>query len=183
MKHAVKAELSQRAVRSRGYSLVEVALCVVIVGGLFAAAMHTLGASRLGERQTIEHARAHALAQGLMDEILSRSYAPSDGDTTSTGGENGGMREYYNYVGDYDGWVSHPPRKRDGTVIGGFDDWTRRVDVAWVDPSNPEQVLDDDSGLKRITVTVQRGEAILARTVALRSRATDKARPSGAIAP
>ena len=62
-----------------GYSLVEVMVSVVIVGGLFFAAVQTLGASRIGTQQITQRAEAHMLAQGLMDEVLGQSYAEADG--------------------------------------------------------------------------------------------------------
>lgn len=152
------------AVRGRrGYSLVEVMICVVIVGGMFAAAVHTLGAVRVGERQTSERTGAHVIAQALLDELTQKPY---------------------DEIQTYDGWSASPPTRLDGTPLDGFETWACHIDVAHVRPGAPDDTTTGgDTGLRRITVRVQHGERVLAELVALRGRGLSKERPTGAIAP
>lgn len=145
-----------------GYSLVEVMICVVIVGGMFAAAVHTLGAVRLGERQTSDRTGAHVLAQALLDEL---------------------SRKPYDQIMDYDGWSASPPTRLDGTPLEGVDDWTCQIHVMNVQANAVNDTTASDTGLMRITVRVQRGEVVLAEVAALRGRGLQKERPTGAIAP
>lgn len=185
MQRASSPSATASTTRQTGYSLVEVMVCVVIVGGMFAAAVHTLGAARLGEQQTTERTRGHMLAHALMDEILRQAYE-DPGDNAVFGpepGEDDGTRLAFDDVDDYHEWSASPPTEADGTALEDFEGWTRRVVVAWVDPADPEQTRTYETGLKRITVTVERGRAKLAEVVALRSRALQKERAPGAAVP
>ena len=145
-----------------GYSLVEVMICTVIVAGMFTAAIHTLGAVRLSERQTVERARAHLLAEALMEEL---------------------WRHAYDELDAFDGWSSAPPTRLDATPLTGFDGWTTEIAVGRVRADTPEQTRTGEYGLRRLTVTVQRNELVLAELSALRGRGLHKERPTGAIAP
>ena len=172
--------------RHAAYSLVEVMITIVIIGGMFVAAMHTLGAARLGQRQTTDRARAHMLAQALMDEILRQAYEEPNGDPLlGLEADEGldGTRSSFDDVDDYDGWSGSPPRARDGRTIAGFELWQRVVTVEFVEPTLPSTTATQDAGLKRIRVAVKRGAATVTEMVALRSRALDARRASGAIRP
>ena len=162
MQRVLRLNAECRATARRGYSLIEVTICVLIVGGMFAAAIHTLGAVRLSERQTLDRSRAHMLAEALMDEMIQQDY---------------------DEVSNYDGRSHSPPIDREGMAMPGFTGWTRNVEVRHVDLDEPDQPVTDDTGLKHITVTVKRGDAMQAQLVALRGRGLHKERPTGAIAP
>lgn len=84
-------------------------------------------------------------------------------------GEDSGNRENFNDVDDYNGWSASPPQDPSGTVLKGLEGWKRQVEVAWVDPSNLGQVVGAESSLKRITVSVYRGNVVAAKLVAVRS--------------
>lgn len=170
------APVRQHATRSRAaaFSLVEVIFALLLVGGVFVAAINTLAASRTTQRITADRARAHMLAQDLMSEILLAHYeepvlSPSFG---PEGSESvGGTRTSFDDVDDYDGWSASPPQQQDGAPVEGYAGLRRSVSVQWIDADQPTEAVQYETGAKRITVQVHRGEARLAELVAVRTQA------------
>ena len=160
---------------ARAFSLAEVAVSVLIVGGLFVAAMNSVGASRTGQFKLDERNRGLLLAQDLMSEILQQAYedpALPPGSFGRGGAESAtGNRSLFNDVDDYHGWTASPPEYKDGSVIPGLDGYGRTVNVRWVGPINLDQVQGSNTGVKRIIVTVQRQSRQVGRLVALRTQA------------
>ncbi|MCK4343309.1 MAG: hypothetical protein KAY37_16465 [Phycisphaerae bacterium] len=155
------------------YTLIEVVISTVVVSVMLVAALHAVGAARLGLRQIGNHSRGVLLAQDLMTEILQQHYADPvyglgsfgvDGDEATTGD-----RSLYDDVDDYDGWQVAPPQYKDGTEITWATEYERLVEVAWVLPSNPQQTSGSETGVKRITVTVSHDGAEVAELTALRT--------------
>lgn len=160
------------------FSLVEVIISVLIVGGVMAAVLNTIGATATIRRMDADRVRGEALAQDMLDEILSQNYE-DDGEAAGsfglTGGESAtGDRSTFDDVDDYDGWSMSPPERADGTQIAGFTGWKREASVVWVDPSDPDTSSGSDTRLKRITVRVYRGSRQVASATTLRSAALDE---------
>jgi chitodextrinase len=141
----------------RGFSLIEAVMSVLIVGGLFITAMNTLTASKTTELSVCERACGQQLALDMMGEILQQAYqdpvnppvfGPEPGKSTSS-------RSLYTDVDDYKGWSESPPQDKNGTPLAGFDGWSRNVVVDWADPSTLNATSTSNTGIKRITVTVQ----------------------------
>jgi MSHA pilin protein MshD len=170
----------RRATHGHAFSLIEVVVSVLIVGGLAVAVLNTMGATAARRRIDADRARGISLAQDLIDEISAAAYEDPGGADLSFGrgaDETGtGDRSLFDDVDDYDGWSASPPQLRDGTPMTGFDGWTRSVVVRWADPA----VLDADdaaeSGLKRIVVRVHRGGRLVASMTTLRTSAMDASR-------
>ena len=74
----------------------------------------------------------------------------------------------------YDGWNAKPPQYRDGTVIPDRADWRQRVSVTYVTPSNPTQTSATDQGAKRIHVTIEYQDVVLADQYAVFTNTEDK---------
>lgn len=161
----------------RAFSLIEATLSVLIVGGLLAAALSTTGAAAVRRRAEADRARAALLAQDLLAEILAADYADSDAGPDSFGlplDEVGdGSRALFDDVDDYDGWQAGPPQRKDGTELPGLSGWNRRVWVNWAPPDDLDAQGGANTGLKRIRVSVFRGDALLATADALRSQGLD----------
>lgn len=157
------------------FSLVEVTLSVLIVGGMLVAALTTVGASRTSQCTIAERSHGLLLAELLMAEILQQPYQDGDFAQPALGPEPGealaGSRAAFDDVDDYHGWSSSPPRNRDGTAIDWAERYERAVTVAWVNPANPAETWGGLSGVKRITVLVRRGGRRVGQLVALRTRA------------
>ncbi|MBL8764523.1 MAG: hypothetical protein JNM07_09680 [Phycisphaerae bacterium] len=160
-----------RPARRRGFSLVEAAISVVLVGGVVVASLGGISAALRSARAASDRARASQLAGDLMTEILS---CPVDDPLLPSGVTDAPPttvdRRSCNDIDDYAALADTPPKDRDGTPISGYTSWSRRVTVQWVLAATPETPSNADTGLRRITVTVWRNGTELARLVGLRSR-------------
>lgn len=156
--------------RRRGLTIIEVVISTMIVGLMLVSAMNCVGQVIRGRLQTADVARAKALAQQLMTEVLRDAYkdavAPVFGPET---GEITGNRSAFDDVDDYNDWTASPPKDRAGTSIPNLSGWQRSVTVEFVVPTAPATVSGTDQGVKRITVTVSRGGSALAKEVSLRT--------------
>ena len=153
-----------------GFSIVEAAVSVLLVGGLLVAALTAVGASQAGRAIAAERAQGRLLAQGLMAEILAQPYG---GDTLGLEGDEGsaGTRAGFDDADDYRGWQASPPQRPDGTPLEMGSDWDRRVEVVWVRPAAPEVIEASPTGAKRVTVTVRHRGRIVATLAAVRTSA------------
>ena len=164
-----------KAHRRACYTLIEVVISIVIVGTMLVAALHAVGASRLGLQRVGDHSRGTLLAQQLMAEALQREYSEPD-DLPVFGcepGEGGPSRLAFDDVDDYHQWSASPPQRKDGTPIPGHEGWQRSVEVALVASADlglgtpgPET-----GSIKRIAVSVSHNGAIIAELTALRTDA------------
>ena len=160
----------------RGFSLVEVVVAILVLSALLAASLNTDAASASMQPHVADRARARVLALDLLNEARRHPYddpiAGSGLGPSPT--EINGTRSLFNDVDDFNGWSASPPQRADGSVIPGFSGWTRACTVDYVSLSNPNTVVGSDSGVKRITVTVHRGNQPMAAVTGIRTRALDK---------
>lgn len=161
-----------RGVR-RGFSMVEAAFCIVLVGGLVVVSLDTLGASKMAQRNLGERALGQLLASSLMSEIMNQSY--KDPNELSVFGlelsEISAARSVFDDVDDYAGWTASPPQNRDGTVIPGLTGWRQTVQVYRADPADFAIQKITDSGVKQVTVTITRNNVTVATTVGVKTGA------------
>jgi hypothetical protein len=164
--------------RRLALSMVEVAICTVIIGIALVAVVNTTGTAKVMQQKTGDRQRGVPLAEDLMTEILQQLYEDPNFGPGSFGlgaDEVGdGSRKLWEDVDDYDGWSASPPQQKDGTVIQDFDDWQRSVEVDWVDPAALSDAVGYDTGVKLITVTVSRNGVEVATLQAVRTRAADE---------
>jgi type II secretory pathway pseudopilin PulG len=158
---------------ARAITIVEAAVSVVIVAVLLVAALRTLGAAARARVVQSAQAQGPSLARLLLAEIRATRYADPempDGPLGPEAGESAVKdRTGFDDVDDFNGFTESPPRARDGSPLPNLSAWRRDVAVEWVQPDQPDTVVNTDLGLKRITVTVT-GNGVTARLVALRSR-------------
>lgn len=159
--------------RRGGFSLVEVVVTILIVGGLMAAALNTVGASRLTQYNTNQRSRALALGQSLMAEILQQDYEEPDtpGSFGLEGAENSTKRDLYDDIDDYAGWSASPPEDKDGALVENTTGFRRLVTVKWVDTSDPDVESVLPTGMKGITVVVTCQDREMVRLFAIRTDA------------
>lgn len=158
--------------RAAAFTMVEIIVAIAVVAVMFVAVLNTVGTTRSTLFTIGDRARAHAIADDLMQEILTQAYR--DPDVPSSFGPTAeeaatGDRSLFNDVDDYHGWRASPPEDRTGVALSRHERFSRAVDVTWVD-SNLQPAA-DDTGLKRITVTVSRADTVFATLVAYRSDA------------
>lgn len=139
-----------------GLSLVEVVVSTFLVGLVAVGALTSVGGvvrTRIAAEQVHD---GTALAQHLMNEILSMHY--EEPDATPTFGretaEPPSFRQDWDDVDDYDGWSASPPQNRPGWALSGYAGWTRAVSVNLAQLNDPMLNSVSDDGLKRIEVTV-----------------------------
>lgn len=182
--------------RASGLGLVDAIMSIAIVSGLLVGSLSMLGAVTKAGMIQAEKSQGGALAQQLMQEILHFSYEEPATESGSIGdkgdssgmstdpmtqlpvppvfgpesGESGGNRKKFDDVDDYLGWSASPPEKKDGTKLAKKVGYTRQVDVAYVDPTNPTSVFGTDQGLKRIIVTVTDSNGKSTTLTALKGR-------------
>ena len=145
----------------RAFSLVEALVSVMLVGLLIVAGLKSLDASTRRGTVEVDRLRARSLASDFLNEILLQPYQEPDGaDHPLLGPESGeatGNRTLFDDVDDYAGWTSSPPSDPSGMPIPSLVGWTRSVSVQWADPTTLAVVASPSTGLKKITVTVQKG--------------------------
>ena len=163
--------------RTPGFTLVEAVISIVLVGVLLVAAINTLGATAVSTRNIEHQALGYTLAADLMAEILSQAYEEPV-DNVAFGresGESGGSRVDWDDVDDYDGWSATPPETKDEEPLDGYDQWTRSIEVASVNPTSLNDRV-GNTGVKRIIVTASFKGVPAAELVAIRTQAWPKAK-------
>jgi len=156
-----------------GFSLLEAVIAMLLVGVVLVAALHVLAGTTASTRTTAQHAAGMLLAEGLLAEILTLPYAEPDAGQTAVfgpeAGETGGTRAVFDDVDDYRNWSASPPESPDGAVLPGYAGWTRSVAVEYLNPSDLDQVVAFDMGVKRVTVTASFDGKPIAALVTIRT--------------
>lgn len=157
--------------RQRGVSLIETVIALLILSGAFVSVLTAVSSSRATYVVTADRAVGMALANDLMAEILSQGYIEEGFTLLGIDGTEalGPGRSQYDDIDDYDGWSASPPSANDGTAIAGMTGYTRSVVVKWVNPLAPDSVVNADQGVKRIVVTVKRGDRVIGELTAYRT--------------
>ena len=163
--------------------MIEVVVCIVLVGVLMVAALNTAAAAVDLRERAVDRVRAQGLADEMLAEILSRQYAVSTtnyassiGKSPAEAGQPWGM---WNDVDDFNDLVMTPPRDGDGNIIPGFANITLRCEVRHMNETTLARIASTASSaatrLKLIVVTVERAGRPLAQSVAVRSWGFDQA--------
>lgn len=157
---------SRASRRCAGYTLVEVAVSTMIVGVLLVGAMNTAGYATRGQVDNRQRAHAKLLANALLAEIIELPYQEPT-DTPAFGPESGEVRATYDDVDDYKTFGDSPPVDKQGGAMAGGDGLSRTAKVAYADPENLLTESKTDQGIKRIVVSVARGNTELASTTTI----------------
>ena len=154
----------------QAFTMIESVLATVIVGVMMVAAVQTVAASRVLQFKSAERAQGALLAGELMTEVLAGAYEDASSPVFGPeAGESG--RAQFDDADDYRNWQEEPPQQRDGTAIGGLDQWRREVAVDRVPPANLAALSAVETGAKRVTVTVRHRGVPVIRVVAFRTSA------------
>lgn len=148
----------------RALTLAEVVVSTLIVALMTVAALDGLGSTTRSSELAGNRGIAQGLADDLMAEILVKVYSDPDGSAVF-GLETGEAAPRVNFddVDDFNGWNQKPPKAADGTTIPDRAGFRQRVTVQRVEPSNPSQVTaGTDKGVKRIHVTIEYNDVVLA---------------------
>jgi hypothetical protein len=149
-------------------------MSIVLVAVMFAAVMQTVGAGRMVHYKTSGQRRGSLLARQLLAEILQQAYADPDTASVALGvdtGEDASDRADFDDVDDYGGWLASPPQDRDGTTEPDQDNWSREVNVAWVNPLDVGQTSGVETKAKRVIVTVKHNGLVMSELTVVRTNA------------
>ena len=141
----------------RGFSLIESAIAVALVGGLYLVALNTVGASRVTQNAFADRERGTRLAEALLVEALALPFDDPDGTAGGLGidgGESAADRSTFDDLDDFHGYNEAAPVDRWGTLIPGAGRYRRTAEVRYVTPAAPDVPTANKADLKRIAVTV-----------------------------
>jgi type II secretory pathway pseudopilin PulG len=160
-----------------GLAMVEVVVCVVIVGIAMAAAMNTVAAAVDLRERSVMQIRGQALADMFLAEILNKKYHEttdwSTGTIAAESGEVSGTKwASFDDIDDFTGRTWTPPADANGTPYPGYESWSLLVQVRWLDDTTFSVNSSTTTGqlrCKRIVVTARHGGRDIAQSVAVRS--------------
>lgn len=157
--------------RRTAFTMVEAVFSILLVSGLFLAALNTAGASSVAQSKLGDHGRGHMLALDLLGEILLQGYVePTETPTFGAeASENTGTRLAFDDIDDYRNFSESPPKYKNGSAIAGFTGWSRSVFVEKVLATNLAQTSAAETGVRRIVVTVTRNGVTAATLTAARA--------------
>lgn len=163
-------------INRRALSLIEVVASTMIVGLMAVATLNALGAATKSSDSIGNRAIALGLADELLSEITQQPYSDPDGSTGfgRESGEAASPRSIFDDLDDYNSWNASPPQYRDGTAIPNRTNWRQRVVITRVVPANPSQTAATEQGAKRIRVTIEYNNQVLADQVAVRTSTDEK---------
>lgn len=167
-------KIARRFGGGRGFTLVEAAVAIVIVGVMFVAAITTVASAAQSRRVIAGWRRADGLARALLYEAEQCPYGTTGGSIVPVVVITVGTptRASFTTIDDYNGYSESSATAQDGTALTGYAGWQRSVLVERVDPADPlgSSTRSTDKGMKRITVTVRAPTGETTSLTALRSR-------------
>lgn len=148
---------ARRRVRRGGFTLIETALTVTIVGVAIVAMVQLLAAGTVANVDSAELTTGMTLARNVREFSLRLAF--TDPQTPSVWGidnnESAANPTTYDDTNDLAGRTLSPPIDSAGRRVTGLDDWTQTVAVAAVDPDRLTTTAPNGSTpANRITVTI-----------------------------
>jgi type II secretory pathway pseudopilin PulG len=160
----------------RAFTLIEAAISTLIVGVMVAAALSVVGTAARGAAREREWRQSQALAASLMAEVLSMSFRDPQGGNTFgfEGDETPGTRATFDDLDDFDGYKESPATDAAGVTLTWSTGWSREAVVENVSPADVTKAEADseNTGLRRVIVTVISPAGKVRRLVALKSSAS-----------
>jgi len=156
----------------RGFTLIELVVTMLIISIAALGVMYSLGLGLRHQSDSLWQAKAVALAESYMEEILARRYdehsplgGPPPCSTTTVACSapaafgDGETRAEFDDVDDYDGLVEQPPLDVYGNPRADYDSYRVAVSVAYADAAQVASLgLDTATDAKLVTVTVSTPE-------------------------
>jgi MSHA pilin protein MshD len=152
--------------RSAGFTLVELVVTLMVISIAVLGISQALAFALSRQSDGLWQARAVALAQAYVEEIMARRYdeaAPVGGvppcapgaAACSSIGPDGESRDAFDDVDDYHGLDEQPPRDATGQPRTGYAGWRAQVAVRYLDAAQVAALgADHPSDGKLVTVTV-----------------------------
>lgn len=148
--------------RSRGFTLVEMIIAMVIIGVGLAGVLTAFDTTVRSSADPMIHKQMLAVAEEMMEEILLKPYVDPEGDAAPVNavaacGAAGAVRNAFDDLADYHGYQTTGICDIDGAAVVGLADYNVAVTVV-----ENAAVATDLTGLpvgavRTVTVTVTRG--------------------------
>jgi len=142
--------------RAGGFTLLEALFAASVLAVVVAAVTQSIVAGQMQTYDAMHSARAVALTEAMMEEILVLPYDDPEGGVVIGPDAGETTRQQFDDIDDYHGWSASPPQTRDGDPIPAFPGWSRRVAVEWVEHDDPTVPTGAAGPTKRIRVVVER---------------------------
>lgn len=128
-RHGPGNSVSDRMFRSRGFTLIEAVIAIVVLAAAAAGvlAVFTTGPFAASADPLIT-AQARAVASSYMDEIVRKNYRTQDDGVTDCGVDEGD-RSNYDTIWCYDDLDEQPPRNQSGDEISELAAYSVTVTV------------------------------------------------------
>ena len=139
--------------RTRGFTLVEAALTMVIIGTGVMAMLQLLTAGTMSNSSAAELTTAVQLANNVHEMALALPFKCPTNPTSTTFKDSGGPANY-TYLWDLNGDSYSPPRDIRRNTISTYANWTQQITVQSVDPTNLDAVRPNSVSLPTARLTV-----------------------------
>lgn len=130
--------------KPRGFTLPEMLIAIVVIGVGLAGVLIAFQTTVRGSGDPLAQRQMLAIAEGLLEEALSKPYTPRAG-----GGAGGCARDGFNDVDDYNGYARTGVCDVAGNAVAGLESYGVNVTVAAATVSGV--------ATKRVRVRVTRG--------------------------
>lgn len=158
-----------------GITLAETVVSTLIVGLVLVSTIQIVGPIIRSGSVMADKAIAANLANELSEEIGSKLFQePAAADVDSLGADFGETRSTYDDIDDYQGMTNTPPQLSDSTKLTNLANWSRVVRIDHVSVNDPSAQSAVYTGLKRVTVTVNKNGVELASIISLHAHAADQ---------
>ena len=154
---------------NKGFTLVEIIMTIMVGYIIIPPIILMIVVSLQAPAILSGTIKGNSLASDLMEEILSKSFDENSsntgpiGDASKTlpedlGPEAGESRASFDDIDDYNGYTESPPQTQQGQVITDFPDFTRKVEIFYVqggssgDYDTPQATV---THFKKIRVTAE----------------------------
>jgi prepilin-type N-terminal cleavage/methylation domain-containing protein len=164
-----------QAHRVRAFTLVETIISIVLVSVLLVAALTAAGASARFRQSTTSRDFASLLASDLTEEMAGKLYGGTTSGSILTTALAGNRSTTTN-IDQYNGLTESPPVTWAGTAVSGATGWSRSTVVERVLAKSPDTTTTDETGVKRVTITVSKGSTVFAKVRFIRTYAWDTSR-------
>jgi Tfp pilus assembly protein PilV len=147
---------SHRGFASKGFTLIEAAVAIVITGVGVTALMAASGAFTRASDGGIKLSQAVLLAQEVREWTVRLPF--SDPDELDAGNPPGAdpydLQGVVDDLDDLSDAVYDPPRSGQGSPIGDMVGWSQTITLTWVDPETLEAVLPGQTDAVRVEVSI-----------------------------
>lgn len=134
-----------------GISLVELLVFIIVVGVAVAGVLAVMNITTQKSADPMIRKQALAIAEGMLDEILLKDFSNPPGGFT--GAATPANRQYFDDIGDYNGYASTGAYDLTGTALPALAGYN--ISVAVVDAALGPAAAQVPAGqAKRVTVTV-----------------------------